>query len=142
MATRPDSLPNKVTFVKKTLKSGVTINYGVGVKLSSGGETEVDVCGANDKVYGIAYGPLGSSATGDGTLQIEIALCCGGGVIPVKASGTATAFEYAICGTDGFENQTIGGGTTVKYLAGRFTQTGVDGDFVGLMLGNFAAGCA
>lgn len=142
MATRPDSFLEHVTFIKKTVKSGSVIPYGVGVKVSSNGESEVDVCGANDKVYGIAYGPLGSSVTGDGTLQIEVAVCCGGGIVPVKASGTATAGEYAICGTDGFENQTVGGGTTVKYLAGQFMQTGVDGDFVGLKIGSFAAGCA
>lgn len=141
MATRPDSFPSEVTFVKKLVKSGSTIPFGVGVKVSSGGELEVDVCGPNDKVYGIAYGAPGSSVLGDGVLMIEVALCCGG-VVPVKASATATAGEFAICGTDGFENQTIGGGTTVKYLAGRFTQAGVDNDFVGLMLGSFAAGCA
>jgi len=36
------------------------------------------------------------------------------------------------------ENQTLGGGSTVVYIVGKFTETGVDGDFVGVMVGNFA----
>ena len=64
------------------------------------------------------------------TVQIAVR----GGIVKVKASSTATAGLWAIAGTDGFENQTPGGGTTVKYLAGKFMQTGVDGDFVGLDL--------
>jgi hypothetical protein len=138
MATRPDSFPAHVTYVSKIVKSGSTVTEGVGVKVSSGGELEVDLCGANDKAFGIAM----ATVLGDGTKTVEVALLNGGGVIPVKCSGTATAGEYAICGSGGFENQTVGGGTTVKYLAGKFTQSGSASDYVGLALGQFAAGCA
>lgn len=134
MATRPDSYMQNVTFVSKIVKSGSTVVEGVGVKVSSGGELEVDVCGAGDEAYGIAM----ATVVGDGTKTVEVALLTGGGVVPVKASGTATAGTYAICGTDGFETQTLGGGTTVKHIAGKFTQTGVDNDYVGLMIGQFA----
>jgi hypothetical protein len=133
MAVRPDSHLKETTIVSKTVKSGVTVSKGVGVKVASTGELEVDVAGANEKAYGVAM----DTVIGDGILTVDVALL-DGGVIPVKASGTATAGEFAICGTDGFENVTLGGGTVVKYVAGVFTQTGVDGDFVGLQAGKFA----
>lgn len=137
MAGSPDCKMDKTTIVTKIVKSGVTVSEKVGVKKASGGELEVDVCGANDKCFGIAL----ETVVGDGKKTVQIALL-DGGVIPVKCSGTATAGEAAICGVDGFENQTIGGGTTVKHLSGYFTQDGVDGDWVGLAAGRFSAGCA
>ena len=36
-------------------------------------------------------------------------------------------------GTDGFENHTNGGGTTVKHVCGVFLESGVDNDFVEMM---------
>mgnify|MGYP000967726526 CR=1 FL=1 len=134
MATNPDALLSDVQFVTKIVKSGSTVVKGVGVKVSSNGESEVDVAGAGDKAYAVAQ----ATVVGDGVKTVECALLNSAGIIPVKASGTATAGEYAICGSDGFENQTLGGGTTVRYIAGRFTQAGVDNDFVGLMPGCFA----
>lgn len=133
MAARPTVRMDHTTFETRIVKSGSTVSEGVGVKLDS---DEVDLCAANNKVYGIAM----ETVVGDGVKTVLVAVS--GGIVKVKASGTATQGEYAICGTDGFENQTIGGGTTVKYLAGQFVQTGVDGDYVGLRLGPFAAGCA
>jgi hypothetical protein len=141
MSARPQILLDKVTIVTKVVKSGSVIVEGVGVIFDAG---EVDVAIANSKVMGIALASdsmSSGSVTGDGVKTVSVALL-DGGVCKVKCSGTATEGEYARAGTDGFENQTIGGGTTVKYLAGQFMQTGVDGDFVGMKLGGFAAGCA
>jgi hypothetical protein len=118
-----------------TVKSGSAVVAGVGVFFTAT-EKEVDVATANSKVCGVAL----QSVTGDGILTVQVAMS--GGIVKAKASGTATRGEYAIAGTDGFENQTIGGGTTVKYLMGQFVDSGVDNDFVGLRLGAFAAGCA
>jgi len=70
--------------------------------------------------------------------RVECVLLNSGCVVPMKASGTCTAGSYATVGTDGVENQTLGGGSTVVYIVGKFTETGVDGDFVGVMVGNFA----
>lgn len=133
---RPKIMLDKTTVDTLVGKNGTTFVEGVGVKFTAT-EGEVDVCGANDKAIGVAMEAL----VGDGVKRLQVYLL-DGGVIKVKCSGTATAGEFAICGVDGFENQTLGGGTTVKYIAGTFMQSGVDGDFVGLMAGRFAAGAA
>lgn len=131
------SKPNGVTFVTLNVKASAVIVKGVGVFLSAA--DEVDVAVANSKVIGVADETVTGNTSG--TSRVRVALA-NSGTIRVKASGTATRGEYAIAGTDGFENQTVGGGTTVKYIAGQFMESGVDGDFVELRLGAFAAGCA
>jgi hypothetical protein len=131
------SKPNGVTFVTLNVKASAAIVKGVGVYISAA--NEVDVATANSKVYGVADETVTGNSSGTSRVRVAIAA---GGTIRVKASGTATRGEYAIAGTDGFENQTIGGGTTVKYLVGQFVESGVDGDFVECKLGSFAAGCA
>lgn len=131
------SKPGKVTFAGYNVKASAVIVAGVGVYLSAAGE--VDVAVANSKVIGVAT----ESVTGNssGTSRVEVALA-DGGTYACKASGAVTRGEYLVAGTDGFENQTIGGGTTVKYLIGQALESGVDGDFVEVRLGAFAAGCA
>ena len=71
-----------------------------------------------------------------GTTRIEVQLA-DGGPGAVKASGTVTRGEYLIAGTDGFEDQTFGGGTVVKYAIGQALESGVDGDFVECRLNGF-----
>ncbi len=129
--------PEKITFATYTVKANSVIVKGVGVFFSASGE--VDVAVANSKVIGIADESLTGNASG--TSRVRVALA-DGGTYRCKASGTVTRGEYLIAGTDGFENQTIGGGTTVKYLLGQFLESGVDGDFVECRLGAFAAGAA
>jgi len=130
--------PGKGTFAGYKVKASAVIVEGVGVFLSAA--DEVDVAVANSKCIGIAC----KSVTGNssGTSRVEVQLLNGGGTARVKCSGTATRGEFAIAGTDGFENQTLGGGTTVKYIAGQFLESGVDGDFVEMQLGAFASGAA
>jgi hypothetical protein len=122
---------DKVTIKSVVAKSGAAIVEGVGVIWDTG---QADVATAGTNAFGIAL----ESLTGDGVKKVQVALLNGAGEVKVKCSGTATQGSYAICGTDGFENQTLGGGTTVRYVAGKFAQTGVDGDFVGLTVGQFA----
>jgi hypothetical protein len=58
-----------------------------------------------------------------------------------KTARDATAGENAsvlFLGSDGVENVTLGGGSTVAYVVGKALQTGVDGDYVGVMTGCFA----
>ena len=122
--------------VTRTVDSGDTATKGYGL-IQGSDETLVDDAGANGKVFAVA---LETKTAGQ---VVQCALLCGGGVVPVKVgTGGATAGEYAIMTTDGWTNQTIGGGTTVKYIGGQFLETGVAGDFVGLAVGAFAAGCA
>ena len=115
--------------------NGSTIVKGVGVYESAAGE--VSVATANLKCIGVAM----ESVVGTGTNRVEVILA-DGGTYRCKASGTVTRNEFLIAGTDGFENQTIGGGTTVKYFIGQALESGVDDDFVEVKLGSFGAGCA
>ena len=113
-------------------KSGAVIVEGVGVIWDTG---QADVAIDASNAFGIAM----ESLTGDGVKTVEVLMLCSRScIIKVKASGTATQGLYAKCGTDGFENKTLGGGTTVAYIAGKFTESGVDGDFLGLEVGQFA----
>lgn len=58
-------------------------------------------------------------------------------VIPVLVgTGGATRGALAVRNATGFTDAaTVGGGTTVQYIRGQFTQTGVAGDYVGLNVG-------
>lgn len=63
------------------------------------------------------------------------------GLVKVKVgTGGATRGLYAVVVADGVTNSaTLGGGTVVKNLVGRFMQTGVAGDVVGLLFHPFAS---
>jgi hypothetical protein len=63
------------------------------------------------------------------------------GLVKVKVgTGGATRGLYAVVVSDGVTNSaTLGGGTVVKNLVGRFMQTGVAGDVVGLLFHPFAS---
>lgn len=123
--------PQEITFAGFYAKSGDSIVKGVGVYMS--GDQEVGVATANSKVIGVAT----ETVTGTGTNRVEVALA-DGGTYRCKASGTVTRGEYLIAGTDGFENQTLGGGgSTAKYIIGQALESGVDNDFVEVRLGAF-----
>lgn len=127
------SLPGKTTFKAYKVKASAVLVKGVGVYLSAA--DEVDVAVANSKVIGVATEAVTGNTSG--TSRVEVAMA-DGGTATVKASGTVTRGEYLIAGTDGFENQTFGGGTVVKYAIGQALESGVDGDFVECKLGAFA----
>jgi len=133
---RPKIMLDKTTIDTLVGKNASVFVEGVGVKFTAT-EGEVDVCGAGDKCIGIAM----ESMTGDGIKTLQVFLL-DGGVVKVKCSATCTAGEFAICGVGGFQDQTLGGGTTVRYISGSFMQNGVAGDFVGLQVCRFAAGSA
>lgn len=131
MATRPDSKLEHAIIVDKLAKNTVAFKKGVGVKFGAS-DDEVDLCAAGDQAIGIAL----ETKTGDGTKRLKVCLLAGGAVVPVLVGdgGTATRGAYAECGTDGFTNRTPGGGTTLRHIAGVFTQSGVADDEVGLMI--------
>lgn len=130
-------LPGNTTKKGFKVKASAAIVKGVGVFLDSA--DTVDVAVANSKCIGVAAETVTGGSDGESRVEVHL---LDGGTCRVKCSGTATRGEYAIAGTDGFENQTLGGGTTVKYIAGQFLESGVDGDFVEMKLGGFAAGAA
>lgn len=132
-SVRADRREKNVTFVSKVVKSGVTVTKGVGVKRGTD-DTTVDVCAAGDSVWGVAQ----ETVVGDGTLTVNVALLCGGGVTAVKIVGTVSLGSWLEAGTTGFVARVPGGGTTVRYIAGQATQDGVTGDMVGMQLGGFA----
>jgi hypothetical protein len=135
MGTRPLDNSSRACIHTFLVQSGATITKGYPVALGTLA-SEIVNGGANGKGVGIA---LSSSSTAGEAVDVAMF----GPIVPVKVgTGGATHGEHAIQTADGFTNQTLGGGTTVKYIAGVFMETGVAGDFVGLMVGRFASGAA
>ena len=137
MATNAKQDLDDVRIETMTIASAQTTTVGLGV-IRSGADDTVATAGANGNCLGVAL------ETGVAAAKVQIAMFGGSaGVIPVKVgTGGATQGAYAIATSDGFTDQTLGGGTTVKYVVGKFAQTGVVGDIVGLYPGQFAAGAA
>lgn len=131
------SKPQNSTFTKQFVaKSGAAFVKGVGVvvdAVASDGTVTVDVAASGEQCIAIAD----ESLTGDGTTKIQCVLL-NGGTARVKASSTCTAGLYGEAGSGGFQNRTLGGGTTVRYIAGQFLESGVSGDFVEMALCGFA----
>jgi hypothetical protein len=95
----------------------------------SGADNAVEDCGANEDGIGIA---MESGVAGD-TVSISLE---GFAVVEVLVgTGGATRGAYAKFLADGFTDQATADGTTVRFLAGKFMQSGVAGDRVGLLLG-------
>jgi hypothetical protein len=129
---------DKGTVVTVVVKSGTTTVKGVGVKWDTG---QADNAAAGNNAFGIAL----EAVVGDGVKTCQVLLLSSAGVIyPVKvgSGGAATQGAYAECGTTGFTDRTLGGGSTVRYIAGKWHETGVAGDFCGLEIGQFAGGSA
>lgn len=71
----------------------------------------------------------------------RVQVLIGEGICKVKVgTGGATRGEYAVVVADGLTNSgTLGGGSVVKQLVGKFLQTGVAGDVVGLRFSPFVS---
>jgi len=71
----------------------------------------------------------------------RVQVLLGDGIVKVKVgTGGATRGLYAVVVDDGLTNSgTLGGGTVLKNIVGKFLQTGVAGDVVGLRFHPFAA---
>lgn len=87
-----------------------------------------DDAGAND---GLTIGVHMNTAAADAAARVQIA-----GVAAVKLDGTATRGTLAACSATGFQNIPTpnAAGATTTYILGRFMQSGVSGDMVGLNL--------
>lgn len=119
-----------------TVQAAGAVTKGMSVKLGTS-EDEVLNASTNDKAIGYA---TETKAAGE---RVEICMA-GYAIVPVLVgTGDATHGEHAIAAANGLTNQTLGGGTTVKYIEGIFLQTGVAGDTVALLVsGRFASGAA
>lgn len=134
MADRALENLEKIMIVTRTVVAAGAATKGRMAKFSATAQ-QVDNAGANEKGFGIF---LETATAGN---PVQIALLEGSGIIKVLVgTGGATEGEYAVGAADGLTNQTLGGGANVKYIAGTFMQTGVAGDYVGLLPGKFAAG--
>lgn len=131
---RPSQKPNHVGFETFVLKNGTTVAaFQLGKFTAT--EAEVDQCGAGDKPELVFQ----EAKVGDGVSTITCYRLSAGGVMPVLVgTGGATRGSFAECGATGTAvNRTLGGGTTVRHIAGTFDQGGVAGDVVGLSCSPF-----
>ncbi len=111
-----------------TVKTGETVAKGTRVKLTA--EGEIDQCNANEAGIGTAE-EAGVSAQKGVTVLLD-----GHAIIPVLVgTGGATINKYAKPVADGYADITVADGTTPTYASGMFMQTGVAGDYVGMMIG-------
>lgn len=105
--------------------AGQTVVEGRAVSRPTSDQT-ITPTAAGAAAYGIA---LKSGAAGD---KVQV-LIDPGAICKVKVgTGGATRDALAVVVADGLTNAgALGGGTVLKHIIGRFTQTGVVGDTVG-----------
>lgn len=130
MALRAIRVLDEAIIRPMTIAAGKTATNGIPVK-HSGADNEIETCGAGDDGIGI---PLTTGVAGD---TVDVVMYSGGAIVPVKVgTGGATRGKWAVVAADGLTDKTPGGGTTVCYLHGKFLQSGVVGDLVGLLIAN------
>lgn len=111
-----------------SVPAGKAVTKGMRVKFS-GADDAIENCGAGDNGFAIAL----ENGVAGGQAQV---LLEGSAVVPVLVgTGGATRGAHAVPVADGFTDQTVGGGTVVKNVSGKFMQTGAAGDYVGLLIG-------
>jgi hypothetical protein len=131
MATRANYVSSNAEVITRTVVSGEVVTAGYPVQFSATADQVQIANGAGDNAIGIA---LTSGAAGE---QVQIAIS---GIAPVKVgTGGATQGVYGIIATDGVIDRTLGGGTTLRHILGKFLQTGVVGDMVGFQILPFAS---
>ncbi len=112
------------------------VTLGKRVKFASA-DDEVSNCAAGENGIGVAY----ETENDDGD-RVQVVLD-GHAIVPVLVgTGGATRGAFAVAVSDGWTDQTLGGGTTVKHVGGKFLQSGVAGDYVGMMVGCVVSGVA
>lgn len=119
----------KLGLIKTATASG-TITQG---QLVKGALSAAQNAGDGEDGFAIALESIASGKTG------QVLLLTGGAIARVRVgTGGATLGKLATCtiggGTDGFKDITPASGSTVRYVQGTFMDTGVAGDWVGLMI--------
>lgn len=81
---------------------------------------------------------LETKAAGD---RVQVLVSQGDAIVKVKVgTGGCTRGLYGVVVADGLTNApTLGGGTVLRNIVGRFLQTGVAGDVVGFVFAPFAS---
>ena len=128
MATRASQILESAILRPFKVPATKATTAGFRVKFS-GADDAVENCGAGEDGIAIA---LETKAAG------EVAECVleGFAVVKVKVgTGGATRGAFAKTVADGWTDQAIADGANVRNIAGKFMQTGVAGDMVGLLLG-------
>lgn len=108
-----------------------TFTVGDRVKFGAGDQLLAAVTGADPLSFGYV-----SQQNGDvvDVIMDGVAII----IVKVVAAGTATRGAYAVMSATANQYQdaaTIGGGTTVQHVSGKFMNSGTDGDNVGLLIG-------
>jgi len=132
MAGRSDMDLERLLIKTRTVETGQTVAVGRVVKDGNAdGEVQHTADGVGAIGVVIALGTLSGVATD----KVQIAYLAGAGVISVKVgTGGATRGLPAKCVSDGVTDAALTVTTPVAAdVVGYFTQTGVAGDFVGMV---------
>lgn len=130
MAVRPHERLNGALVMQFDDSSQPAFTRGSEVKFN-GSDTLLQAAGANDPLaIGVIYQGNAAGRTAHVVLY-------GHSVMPVKVgTGGATRGVDATTVADGFTDAAAnGGGSTSQIIKGKFLQTGVAGDLVGLLIG-------
>lgn len=128
MATRAVSKVSNGCIQHFVIPATKAVTKGKSVKFS-GADNQIENCGAGEDGIGTA---LTDGVAGD-TVPI---LLDGYAVVPcLVGTGGATRGSYAVTVADGHTDRAIADGTNPRFLRGKFMQTGVAGDIVGLLVG-------
>jgi hypothetical protein len=123
---------NGATIISRRVETGQTVRGGFAVKFGSS-EDDIREAGANSELaIGVAHKPGKTYAAGE---MVEI--ICANAVVPVVVgTGGCTAGKDARMISDGFTDVPAfdAAGATVVPVIGKFLQTGVAGDHVGMVI--------
>lgn len=119
----------------KTAAVGVTCTKGKAVKITGDDPMTATDCAAGESADAIALETQGTAGK-----NCQIALLAGACVIKVLVgTGGATRGKYAKVVSDGLADVgVLGGGTTLAEVVGKFVQSGVAGDYVGMIPAPFS----
>lgn len=120
----------------KTAIVGTACTRGKGVKITGDEPMTMTDCSAGESPDAVA---LETQATSGKPCQVV--MLSGACIIKVLVgTGNATRGKYAKVVGDGFADAgTLGGGTTAQEVAGKFVQSGVAGDYVGMQPAPFTS---
>jgi len=142
MATRPIFDLCHATLKTVTVAPTKTSTYGYPqtFTLASDGSLLTEDSASGAAADAICVEGVAGSTTTAGK-QCLVALLSGGSILPVKVgTGGCTVGLWAKIVSDGAtDSGTLGGGTTLVNVIGKFVQTGSAGDIVGMQPAPFAA---
>lgn len=131
MAVRPHERLEHALIMQFSDASQPALAKGAEVKFSSSDTLLVATSGSDAAAIGVI-------SQGNAAGRVASVVMYGSpAVVPVTVgTGGATRGALAVRVADGFTDAaTVGGGTTVQYIRGQFTQSGSAGDVVGLNIG-------